>query len=401
MQAEIIALGTELTNGSKLDTNSQWLSTELAALGVEVVRHATIGDSMSDMIEALQLAAKRVQFVVITGGLGPTLDDLTRQAMADAAGVELELHQPSLDVITEMFKSRGRVMPARNQIQAMFPVGSKPVLNPRGTAPGIDMELSLPDQANTCRFVALPGVPSEMKPMFQETIAPSLSGTGVVIRKSLINCFGAGESGIEEMLGDLTARGREPEVGITASDATITMRIVARADSADACEASIQETKALIIDKLGDLVFGYADEQLPDVVVRQLVQRGESVSVIELLTAGRVSEWLHACDEAGTCVQGGLVLGNETAPPGLLPASAFDSIEELANCARDLFQTDHAIAVGRLSDSAVPIAVSSASGTTTAEITVVGNPAIRQSRIAKAAINMLRLRLLSSERNSP
>jgi nicotinamide-nucleotide amidase len=401
MQAEIIALGTELTNGSKLDTNSQWLSTELAALGVEVVRHATIGDSMSDMVEALQLAAKRVQFVVITGGLGPTLDDLTRQAMADAAGVELELHQPSLDVIEEMFKSRGRVMPARNQIQAMFPAGSKPVLNPRGTAPGIDMEVSLPDHANKCRFVALPGVPSEMKPMFRETIAPSLSGTGVVIRKSLINCFGAGESGIEEMLGDLTARGREPEVGITASDATITMRIVARADSADACDACIQETKALIIDKLGDLVFGYADERLPDVVVRQLVKRGQSVSVVERLTAGRVSEWLHACDETGTCVQGGLVLANEDPPPGLIPASALGSIRELADHARELFKTDHAIAVGRLSDSAVPIAVSSASGTTSAEITVVGNPAIRQSRIAKAAINMLRLRLLSSERNAP
>ena len=399
MQAEIIALGTELTNGSKLDTNSQWLSTKLAELGVEVVRHATIGDSMSDMIEALQLAAQRVQFVVITGGLGPTLDDLTRQAMADAAGVELELHQPSLDVITEMFKSRGRVMPARNQIQAMFPTGSKPVLNPRGTAPGIDMELSLPDQTNTCRFVALPGVPSEMKPMFQDTIAPSLSGTGVVIRKSLIHCFGAGESGIEEMLGDLTARGREPEVGITASDATITMRIVARADSADACEASIQETKTLIIDKLGDLVFGYADDQLPDVVVRQLVERGESVSVIELLTAGRVSEWLHSRDESGTCVRGGLVLGNENPPSNLIPASALSSIEELANCSRELFRTDHAITVGWLSDSAVPVAVASASGTTTAEITVVGNPAIRQSRIAKAAINMLRLRLLRSERN--
>ena len=154
MQAEIIALGTELTNGSKLDTNSQWLSTELAALGIEVVRHTTIGDCMDDMIEAIQSAARRSQLAVITGGLGPTLDDLTRQAMAEATEVQLELHQRSLEYIENLFQSRGREMPDRNRIQAMFPAGSIPIENPRGTAPGIDMTIRSKD--NACRFVALP-----------------------------------------------------------------------------------------------------------------------------------------------------------------------------------------------------------------------------------------------------
>ncbi|MFK7820567.1 MAG: competence/damage-inducible protein A, partial [Planctomycetaceae bacterium] len=245
MHAEIIALGTELTNGSKLDTNSQWLSIELAALGIEVVRHSTIGDSMQDMVEALQAASKRVQFVIITGGLGPTLDDLTRQAMAEAAGVELVTDEPSLAHLKSLFESRGREMPSRNEIQAMFPAGAKPVLNPRGTAPGIDQTVTT--ETNTCRLVALPGVPSEMKPMFTETVGPSLAGSGLVIRRARINCFGAGESGIEEMLGDLTARGREPEVGITASEATITMRITASGKTVTDCETQLSTTRDLIL----------------------------------------------------------------------------------------------------------------------------------------------------------
>jgi nicotinamide-nucleotide amidase len=394
MQAEIIALGTELTNGSKLDTNSQWLSIELAALGVEVVRHATIGDSMQDMVEILQAAAKRSQVAIITGGLGPTLDDLTRQAMADAAGVELELDQPSLNHLRSLFTSRGREMPERNEIQAMFPAGAKPILNPRGTAPGIDQVVTA--GTNTCRLIALPGVPSEMKPMFLESIAPSLAGCGLVIRRARINCFGAGESKIEELLGDLTARGRQPEVGITASEATITMRITATGKTAAECDSQIAATREQIVDKLGDLVFGYEDDQLPDVLVRSLRNRGESVAVIEIQTAGRVAEWLHALDNDGDTVRGGLVIGTDVPPGRLIPKSALDDVAELANQCRSLFETDYAIAVGKLVDAKIQIAVSSHSGASVSEVTVVGNPAIRQSRLAKAAINKLRLHLQQS-----
>lgn len=392
MKAEVIALGTELTNGSKLDTNSQWLSSQLAARGVEVLRHSTVGDSMEAMIECLQSAARRVQFVVITGGLGPTLDDLTRQAMAEAAGVELVLHEPSLDVISQMFAARGREMPSRNQIQAMFPAGAKPVVNPRGTAPGIDQELSF--EGNTCRLVALPGVPSEMKPMFLETIAPSLSGSGRVIRQARVNCFGAGESAIEEMLGELTARGREPEVGITASDATITLRIVASALSSDECEQQILEAKSIIQSTLGSLVFGSEDQTLADVVVGSLRELRQTVSVVEQLTAGRLGEWLHTADSGGTVVMGGVLAAGDSVPAklGFAPRS---SVVDMATRCRELFQTDYALAVGKLlSGTNVEVAVSSSSGVSVSEVTVVGNPAIRQSRIAKAALNKLRLRLL-------
>lgn len=259
------------------------------------------------------------------------------------------------------------------------------------------MEISTESSEDLCRFVALPGVPSEMKLMFRNSVAPTLAGTGVVIRQALVNCFGAGESTIEEILGDLTARGREPEVGITASDATITLRIVARGATPENCELAIGETRCSIVEKLGDLVFGFENEQLPDVVVAALQAREATVSVAEIFTAGRVSEWLHARDEAGEWVRGGLVLGNEQTPGHLVPASAMASAASLADHCRSMFETDYAIAVGASSGSVVRVAVSSASETTTNEITVVGNPAIRHSRIAKTAINDLRLRLLRSQ----
>ena len=196
------------------------------------------------------------------------------------------------------------------------------------------------------------------------------------------------------MLGDLTARGRQPEVGITASDATITLRISALGNSIEECDNQIAETSRIIIESLGNLVFGHEDEELSDVVVRTLRERRESVSVVEMQTAGRVSEWLHARDEEGDTVRGGLVIGTEHPPGHLISESAMTDIGELANRCRSLFETDYAIAVGRLSGLVVKIAVSSHYGVSVSDVTVVGNPAIRQSRISKAAINKLRLRLM-------
>src|SRR5690606_23866924 len=132
MFAEIIAIGTELTSGQKLDTNSQWLSLELAELGIPVHWHTTVADDLVANVQALRIAADRADLVLITGGLGPTLDDLTRDALAQLAGVELVLHQPSLDFIEGFFQRRGREMPARNRVQAMFPVGAEPLANPIG-----------------------------------------------------------------------------------------------------------------------------------------------------------------------------------------------------------------------------------------------------------------------------
>src|SRR6185503_184137 len=149
MKVEIISVGTELTSGQNLDTNSQWLSRRLAEIGVPVGWHTTIADDLDANVEAFAIAARRARLVIATGGLGPTQDDLTREALAKVAGVPLVFHEPSFEYIQQLFASRNRQMPARNRVQAMFPEGAEVVHNAFGTAPGIAMKLG------DCTFFAL------------------------------------------------------------------------------------------------------------------------------------------------------------------------------------------------------------------------------------------------------
>src|SRR5439155_10835795 len=169
MKAEIISIGSELTSGQNLDTNSQWLSQRLAEIGIPVVWHTTVADDLEDNAAAFRIAAQRAELVIITGGLGPTQDDLTREALAQAAGVDLVFDEESFEHIKQMFARRNRTMPERNRVQAMFPAGAEPIPNHHGTAPGIWMEKRpFPSAAGENRnvpfsiIVAMPGVPNEM-----------------------------------------------------------------------------------------------------------------------------------------------------------------------------------------------------------------------------------------------
>ena len=282
MPAEIIAIGTELTTGAKLDTNSQWLSLELSAVGIPVHYHTTVADDLAANVAVLRTAVDRADVVLITGGLGPTLDDLTREALAELTGARLVMHEPSLTIIRGMFARRNREMPERNVVQAMFPEGSEPIPNERGTAPGIYLEI--PRAGRTpCRIAAMPGVPSEMRVMFRDAVLPrieSADSRGRVIRHARVNCFGLGESAAEQMLGDVTARGRDPEVGITVHEATITLRIVAEAPSVALAQGKIDATKQIIYQRMGHYAFGEEDDELEHVVVRQLETAGKTLAVV-------------------------------------------------------------------------------------------------------------------------
>src|SRR5438067_8425390 len=190
MKAEIISIGSELTSGQNLDTNSQWLSQRLAEMGIAVGWHTTIADDLDDNVAAFRIASQRARLVLVTGGLGPTQDDLTREALARVAGVELVFHQESFERIQEMFRRRNRPMPERNRVQALFPAGAEPIPNDRGTAPGVWMRVG------PCYVAAMPGVPSEMHAMFDGRVLPRLLalglGGGVLVERK-VNVFGAGE----------------------------------------------------------------------------------------------------------------------------------------------------------------------------------------------------------------
>lgn len=312
MQAEIIAIGDELSSGQRLDTNSQWLSKKLGDLGIRVAFHTTVGDDLSENIAALRAAAGRSNFVICTGGLGPTLDDLTRQAMADAFDRPLELDEPSLRYIQALFAKRRREMPERNRIQAMFPAGSQIIENPHGSAPGID--LTIEGDGKSSRFFALPGVPAEMKEMWELTVAPRIASQAGnaqgSMRYHVIKLFGIGESDVELKIPTVTQRGRVPAVGITVSRATITLRIAARSTSEEQFRELIQPTVDEIHEALGELIFGEGDAELHDVVVRLLREQNKTLATLEIGAGSQVAGWLLSADPDGATSSGNLSVAN-------------------------------------------------------------------------------------------
>ena len=397
MHAEVIAIGDELTSGQRLDTNSRWMAAELGVLGIPVTFHTTVPDTLEAGIEAFRLAAGRADVVVVTGGLGPTADDLTRDVLAAVAGVPLDLSEEALVAVESRFTRRNAPMPESNRRQALFPRGSRIIPNPDGTAPGIDIDL---DRAGgRCRVFSLPGVPSEMKRMWSDTVELALLGMmpgRVTIVQRRIKCFGAGESTVEAMLPDLIRRGRDPLVGITAHEATITLRIAARGrDEAD-CLAKIAPTEATIRECLGVIVYGVEDDEIEDATLAAVAADGGSVASVEVGTAGRVATLLaQAAARRATAgaFRGGIVLSQ---------ASSVDP-RSLAERARREFDAAVGLGVGAVRPAAdgrqaVDIAIATADGTTVTEHVLGGGLELAASRATKTALNLVRLQVAGSNR---
>ncbi len=400
MLAEIIAIGDELTSGQRLDTNSQWLSRELGLLGIPVRYHTTTCDTLEAGVHAFQIAARRAQVVVATGGLGPTADDLTRDVLAELSGKQLVLSEQALEVISSRFLVRHAVMPESNRRQALFPDGSCPIDNPDGTAPGIVVSLPASDgwgDGHGCVVYVLPGVPAEMRRMWNETVSIELKegkGSKQVLRHRRLKCFGAGESAIEEMLPGLIERGHDPTVGITAHEATITLRISAWADDQDSCTRKIIATENMIREKLGQLVYGEEDDEIEDAAAAALIAASASLATIEAGTAGRVATlFAQASDrrQIGTepFFRGGLVL------PEL-------SLEKprLIDAAKEVAKSHNAsvgMAIGPVrtigTHQAVDVIVVKDDSVTATEH-ILGGGGIAMSRAAKSAIDQVRQTLL-------
>ncbi len=413
MIGEVISIGDELTSGQRLDTNSQWLSERLGELGVRVMYHSTVADDLTANVGVFRAAAERADVVVATGGLGPTADDLTREALAEVSGCPLVLDEPSLEYIRGIFARFKRDMPERNSVQAMFPEGSRVIPNANGTAPGIWLDLPRAG-GGTSHVFALPGVPAEMFEMFKQTVAPAvLSYAEVprVIRHHRIKCFGAGESHVEQMLPDLIRRGRSPSVGITVSAATITLRITAAGATPEECLAAMEPTAATIRECLGSLVFGEEDEELEHVVIRLLKETDTTLCTVEYGTSGAVAQWLSHAAGGDRHYLGGQVLcsramlerslgdaGRLVAEHG---AASREVAEAMALAARRQTGADYALAIGPfptagVNDPAIPyyFGLATPEKVTIKASTLVGHAPIWTARAAKSALNLLRLTLL-------
>ena len=425
MFAEIIAIGSELTCGSKLDTNSQWLSRELESLGWTVMRHTTLADDMEAIVGEFRAAASRAQVVLITGGLGPTLDDITRDALALAFDQQLVRDHESLQQIRALFEARGREMPERNVRQADRPQHSDVLPNSCGTAPGILMRVSSDGDAMSvtsdvqqaskgCLIAVMPGVPAEMRPMFERHVRSVLLDSGVVLRRAVIRTFGFGESDAERMLGDLTARGRNPEVGITASEAVISLWVTARSESVEEAERLSSETCQLIRERLGDAVYADGDDELHDVLTAIMKCRNRSVALVEgATTGGQMAMWMSENGSVASVVKAAMVIPGRWDAMALsvlgvdLPALEIDQQEDwltLATVISEKIRLHHNVDFVLLSspfydeplDSGVVIrrghvAVSTADEIRSFDVSMSGNLAIFRQRAARTAVNRLRL----------
>jgi nicotinamide-nucleotide amidase len=302
MNAIILAIGDELILGQSVDTNSAWMSQRLAGMGIEISAHLTVADDQPAIERAIVESARRCDLLLISGGLGPTADDLTRQALAAALGEPLETNARALRHLEAFFRLRKRPMPESNRVQAMIPRGAIMIENANGTAPGIEAvfgrektgdEAKIADGASlgaktgaksgdakkSCRIFVMPGVPMEMKKMFEASIAPKLIklGGGAVILSRTLHTFGLGESAIAEKLGALMDRKRNPSVGTTVSAGLVSLRINGRSADLATAKQELDETDALCRAALGDLIYGQDETTL-------------AMAVMGLLSTARDSE---------------------------------------------------------------------------------------------------------------
>ena len=308
MRAEVVAVGTELLLGQIVDSNSSWLGEQLALAGIDCLHQQKVGDNRARIADALRLALSRADAVICCGGLGPTQDDLTRDAIAAVMGVELELDDEVAARIEAMFSRHGRTMPMNNLRQAEVPEGASTIPQQPGTAPGLICPVG--DQV----IYAVPGVPWEMKEMATATIIPDLqrrAGDAAVIRSRTLRTWGMSESGLDEVLGprmaELDASGHATIAFLASGWEGLKVRLTVKASSAEEADRILADEVALLHEILGPVVFSDDDQPMEQVVLDLCRSWGLTLGTAESLTGGLVAARLTEVPGASDVVRGSVV----------------------------------------------------------------------------------------------
>ncbi|SNY39617.1 nicotinamide-nucleotide amidase [Orenia metallireducens] len=347
MKAEIITIGTELLLGQIIDTNSQWIGQKLAEIGVDLYYKATVGDNKKRILDTLQSSIERSDIIITTGGLGPTQDDLTRECIAEALGLDLSKNEDLLEEIKGYFNRMGRNMADNNIKQAYLPEGAVAIANSEGTAPGI-----LLDQAGKI-IVAMPGVPIEMKAMMVETVLPYLKkkfSKAEVIKSRVIKTCGIGESSLEELISDILIEQTNPTIAPLASQGEVKLRLTAKADSEEEANKLINLKEAKLRERIGEYIYGYDDDNLEGVVAKLLWARKLTIATAESCTGGLIGDRLTSVAGSSAYFERGVISYNNQAKVDLLKvkestlkkygAVSSQTAEEMAKGVRDLAKTD-------------------------------------------------------------
>ncbi len=320
MGAELLTIGTELLLGQIVDTNASWMAQRLAEAGVDVYYKSTVGDNRGRIEAAMRLAMSRADVIIMTGGLGPTEDDLTRDVLAAVLDRPLRLDLQVLTAIEQRFAHRRVAMPENNRKQAMVPEGAEVLHNPRGTAPGLWI------RHGNRALVCMPGVPSEMRPMLADQVIPRIrQALGIqsrIVSRVLKTC-GISESTLDQRIGDYFRDMRNPTIGVLAHAGEIHVRLTCKGEDAGEIAARLDDLEGKIRARLGHLIFGRDDEKLETVVGRLLRERAATLAVVESCTGGLLASRLTDVPGSSDYFARGVVAYNLEAKAHLLnvPAS--------------------------------------------------------------------------------
>lgn len=413
MNAEIIAVGTELLLGQIVNTNAQFLAQELASLGMGVYYHTVVGDNLQRLVQTFQQAWERSHVVILTGGLGPTTDDITREGVALALDRPLSFHEDVWqEIIGQMWRTN-RPIPENNRRQAMVPQGATVLPNPRGTAPGLAI-------AEGSRLaVLLPGPPREMQPMFVGYVRPLLVeriGHGVILSRNL-RVIGIGESALEEQIADLIEAQSNPTIALYASLGELQIRITAKAEDEGIAHDLIAPIETAIRQRIGSAIYGVDADTLPGVLGQLLREHGYQLALAESCTGGLLGSMITDVPGSSAYFGAGHITYSNDAKQSMLGvpmqliaehgAVSAACAQAMAAGARKVSGADVGIAITGIAGpdggtaekpvGTVYIAVVAPEGELVEELALRGERAAIRARSAKTAINLARLLLLGEK----